>query len=73
MGQIKSIMRNSLLKPSPVFGGGAAHSYELNRHGRKRNWRGPPPKRPRRILKLVPVWLQARMDFISITLSDLQI
>ena len=51
----------------------AAHSYELNRHGRKRNWRGPPPKRPRLILKLVPVWLQARMEFISITLSDLQI
>ena len=26
------------------------------------NWRGPPPKRPRRILKLVSHWLHARID-----------
>ena len=25
-------------------------------------WRGPPPKRPRRILKLVSHWLHARID-----------
>ena len=25
------------------------------------NWRGPPPKRPRRILKLVSHWLQREL------------